>query len=103
MHYMSRYATGLIIASCLGGCSEGRPAPSAPASESPATDVVHSSVIWSAPGTLSGTIRLRDGAPFLTDTVIRVKARYFNGDPVVIGQDFVEVREWPVRFKLPIP
>jgi hypothetical protein len=103
MNYMSRCVVGLMIASNFGGCSAQRRALRASASDQPAIEVAPSSATWCAPGTLSGTIRLRDGATFLPDTVIWVKARYFNGDPVVIGQDFVEVREWPVRFKLPIP
>ena len=55
------------------------------------------------PGLLRGTLRPGPTATFPIDAEIRITARYFDGDPVVIGQTFREVRKWPIRFELQLP
>src|SRR5690348_15792638 len=40
------------------------------------------------PGRLTGTVQLSPTATFPIDAEVRITARYFDGDPVVIGQTF---------------
>ena len=54
-------------------------------------------------GLLTGTLQLSPTANFPIDAQVRITARYFDGDPVVIGQTFNDVRKWPIRFELQLP
>jgi uncharacterized lipoprotein YbaY len=101
-------ALSLVIAH---GCAQHRPA-STPATmpvtatAAPAAADIQSSAVAPPkpnPGLLTGTLRLSPTANFPIDAQVRITARYFDGDPVVIGQTFNDVRKWPIHFELQLP
>jgi len=70
-----------------------------------AADIQSSAVAPQKPraGLLTGTLQLSPTANFPIDAQVRITARYFNGNPVVIGQTFNDVHKWPIRFELQLP
>jgi hypothetical protein len=92
------------------GCQHQRTAPTKAPSTIPLTpaaaDIQASALVappkpW--PGLLTGTLQLSPTATFPIDAQVRITARYFDGDPVVIGQTFNDVRKWPIHFELQLP
>jgi hypothetical protein len=90
------------------GCTQHHPAastrPTATAAAA-AADIQSPAIAPRKPkaGLLTGTLQLSPTANFPIDAQVRITARYFDGDPVVIGQTFNDVRKWPIRFELQLP
>jgi uncharacterized lipoprotein YbaY len=110
-----RFACCCIVALSVSialGCATHAPQTTSPATmpltahAAPAAADIQSSAVAPEkpkPGRLTGTVQLSPTATFPIDAEVRITARYFDGDPVVIGQTFNDVRKWPIHFELQLP